>query len=58
MVSEVVSRGQVDGKLSVKNEGHDPNAMPAPVLIPASEVHTICNYEGISVQASAITNCH
>jgi hypothetical protein len=42
--------GTVNGHLTVKNEGSDPSALPLPVQIPSSEVHTICNYEGISVQ--------
>lgn len=36
------------------NQGADPNQLPAPIQIPASEVHTICNYEGISVQIKHI----
>ncbi|KAL3125932.1 hypothetical protein niasHT_009461 [Heterodera trifolii] len=35
---------------SVANNGPDPNQLPSPIQIPGSEVHTICNYEGISVQ--------
>nr|CAD2172337.1 unnamed protein product [Meloidogyne enterolobii] len=38
----------VDGKLIIKPSPQV--SIPSPVLIPAQEVHTICNYEGISVQ--------
>uniref|UniRef100_A0A1I8BYM1 PAN domain protein n=1 Tax=Meloidogyne hapla TaxID=6305 RepID=A0A1I8BYM1_MELHA len=43
-----LSQTPVDGKLSVKPSPQV--SIPSPVLIPAQEVHTICNYEGISVQ--------
>ncbi|KAI3420261.1 hypothetical protein GPALN_003577 [Globodera pallida] len=39
-----------NGGFSVANQGPDPNQLPSPIQIAASEVHTICNYEGISVQ--------
>lgn len=47
---ETSSPSSVSGKIEVSNEGPDPHSLPTPVLIPANEVHTICNYEGISVQ--------
>ncbi|KAI1711166.1 PAN domain-containing protein [Ditylenchus destructor] len=44
-----VGDGKASGSLTVSNTGNAAGPA-APVLIPPSAVHTICNYEGIKVQ--------